>query len=257
MIDRVVDVKAVSADLGGRRILHEVDLQVATGEVVTLLGANGSGKSTLVRGVVGLVPLSGGTVELFGTPLPRFREWGRIGYVPQRVTAASGVPATVREVVAAGRLSGRGVLARFGAADRTAVDDALDVVGLRPLGRTGVAKLSGGQQQRVLIARALAGRPDLLILDEPMSGVDADSQLAIAAALEQMVAGGTSVLLVLHELGQLAALIDRSVVLGDGRVTYTGSEPPAPGDHRDADHDFLPPPAGGFGLSSSPFGVRQ
>jgi zinc transport system ATP-binding protein len=251
----VVDVRNASVALGGRGVLHDVSLRLGTGEVVTLLGANGSGKSTLVRAMVGLAPLTGGTVSLFGTPLPRFREWNRLGYLPQRITAASGVPATVREVVAAGRLSGRGLLARFGPTDHAAVDDALDLVGMREHAGQGVGRLSGGQQQRVLIARALAGRPDLLVLDEPMSGVDQESQEAFAAALQRMVAEGTSVLLVLHEPGQLAPMIDRSVVLGEGRVVYVGTSPPASDAHRDADHDFLPPPTGGFGLSSSPLGA--
>lgn len=255
MSSHLLDVHKASASLAGRPILHEIDLQVAAGEVVTLLGANGSGKSTLVRAVVRLVPLTSGTVSMFGTPLAEFGDWGRVGYVPQRVTAASGVPATVREVVASGRLSGRGILARLGAADRAAVDDALDVVGLRRLGRNSVARLSGGQQQRVLIARALAGQPDLLILDEPMSGVDADSQSAIVAALRHMVAAGAGVLLVLHEFGQLAPVIDRSVLLQNGRVGYVGSAPPDPADQRDADHDCLPPATGGFGLSPSPLGA--
>jgi len=257
MSDHIVDVLGASAALGGRPILHGVDLTLDPGEVVTLLGANGSGKSTLVRAIVGLVPLTGGTVTLFGTPLTEFADWARVGYVPQRVTAASGVPATVREVVCAGRLSGRRIFTRFGAADRAAVDDALDVVGLHPLAGVGVARLSGGQQQRVLIARALAGRPDLLILDEPMSGVDADSQAAIVAALQRMTGAGTSVLVVLHELGQLSPLIDRSMVLRGGRVAYVGTAPPDPAEDRDADHDFHPPVAGGFGLSSSPLGSAR
>lgn len=255
MRHHIVEVQGASAAIGGRPILHEVDLTLGPGEVLTLLGANGSGKSTLVRAIVGLVPLTGGVITVFGKALPQFSDWARVGYVPQRVTAASGVPATVREVVAAGRLSGRRIFARFGAADRSAVDDALDVVGLLPMAGTGVAQLSGGQQQRVLIARALAGGPDLLILDEPMSGVDADSQAAIVAALRRMTGAGTSVLVVLHELGQLAPLIDRSMVLRGGRVVYVGTAPPDPAEDRDADHDCHPQVAGGFGLSTSPFGA--
>ena len=249
-----LDVHHASAALGGRGVLTEVDLRVDRGEVVSLLGANGSGKSTLVRAVVGLVPLQGGSVELFGTPLRRFRDWRRVGYVPQRITAASGVPATVAEVVSAGRLSGRRLLTRFGAADRRAVDDALDVVGMREWARSGVARLSGGQQQRVLIARALAGGPELLILDEPTAGVDAASQDALADALGRMVARGTSILLVLHELGPLGPLIDRAVVLREGRVSYVGATPPADDARLDTDHDVVPPPTGRFGLSSSPLG---
>lgn len=255
--ERIVDVQAASAALGGRPVLHDVDLRVGRGEVVTLLGANGSGKSTVVRAVLGLVPLNAGSVSLFGTPLAAFRQWRRVGYVPQRVSAASGVPATVREVVAAGRLSRIRPFARFGRADRAAVDAALDVVSMDAYADEGVGRLSGGQQQRVLIARALAGTPDLLVLDEPMAGVDAVSQQAVADALQRLVVGGASILLVLHELGQLAPLIDRAVVLRDGRVGYDGAVPPdTASTPTDADHDLTPPPGAGFGLTGSLLGPR-
>ncbi|MFC7218789.1 metal ABC transporter ATP-binding protein [Streptomyces polyrhachis] len=205
------------ASLGARPVLRGVDLTVAPGEVVALLGANGSGKSTAIRAIVGQVPLTGGSVELFGTPLRRFRDWGRIGYVPQRSTASGGVPATVREVVSAGRLSRTG-LRPLGAQDRRAVEGALERVGMADRAGDSVEGLSGGQYQRVLIARALAGEPDLLIMDEPLAGVDLASQRVLAEVLREQVAAGTAVLLVLHELGPLAPLIDRSVQLADGRV---------------------------------------
>lgn len=105
VMEPVISLRRATASLGSRPVLRGIDLTVGRGEVVALLGANGSGKSTAVRAVVGQVPLSGGELELFGTPLRRFRDWARIGYVPQRTTAASGVPATVREVVSAGRLA--------------------------------------------------------------------------------------------------------------------------------------------------------
>ena len=170
----ILEMRNGTVTLGARPVLREVSLRVDRGEVVALLGANGSGKSTLVRTLVGLVPLAAGTggeVRLFGTPLARFREWRRIGYVPQRLTAAAGVPATVREVVAAGRLSRMRRFVPAGAADRRAVDDALELVGMADRAEDGVAHLSGGQQQRVLIARALASRPEALLMDEPMAEI--------------------------------------------------------------------------------------
>ncbi len=255
----VVEVRGAVAALGGRDVLSGIDLDVDAGEVVTLLGPNGSGKSTLVRAVLGLVPLRAGSVALFGRPLSRFREWRRVGYVPQRTTAASGVPATVAEVVAAGRLTRRSVLTPFGAHDRAAVQEAMTIVGLVGLADRGVGQLSGGQQQRVLIARALAGSPELLVLDEPMSGVDLASQEAIADTLARLTAGGTSVLLVLHERGLLAPLIDRSVVLSEGRLDEHA------GDETGHEHGCPPEavgraavPGGGFGLMASPMGeVRR
>lgn len=238
----VISLRGATASLGGRPVLRGVDLTVRRGEVVALLGANGSGKSTAVRSVVGQVPLSGGELRLFDTPSRRFRDWARIGYVPQRTTAASGVPATVREVVSSGRLARR----RLGpprAADRAAVRRALELVGMADRAKDSVSALSGGQHQRVLIARALAGEPELLIMDEPMAGVDLASQEILAATLREQVAQGATVLLVLHELGPLEPLIDRAVVLRDGCVVHDGPPPKAVGQHALPGHDHVHPHA--------------
>ena len=218
----VVAVRDGGVVLGGRPVLRGIDLEVRAGEFVALLGANGSGKSTLVRAVTGLLPLARGEVRLFGEPAHALRDRHRVGYVPQRATAASGVPASVAEVVAAGRLAHRRLLRPMRAVDRRAVADALEVVGLADRARDGVSGLSGGQQQRVLIARALAGQPELLLLDEPTAGVDLPNQQALADALGTLKARGATVVLVAHELGPLAPLVDRVVVVRDGRIAYDG-----------------------------------
>ncbi|MEU9699809.1 metal ABC transporter ATP-binding protein [Streptomyces sp. NPDC047981] len=238
----VISVRGATASLGARPVLRGVDLTVNPGEVVALLGANGSGKSTAVRAIIGQVPLTDGAISLFGTERKRFRDWSRVGYVPQRTTAASGVPATIREVVTSGRISRRkfGPLAK---ADRAAVDRAIELVGLTDRAKDSVSALSGGQHQRVLIARALASQPDLLIMDEPMAGVDLASQEILAGTLREQVAGGTTVLLVLHELGPLEPLIDRAVVLRDGCVVHDGPPPKAVGQHALPGHDHVHPHA--------------
>ena len=240
--ETVVRLRGATASLGARPVLHGVDLTVGRGEVVALLGANGSGKSTAVRAVVGQVPLSAGERELFGTPGARFRAWARVGYVPQRTTAAGGVPATVREVVSSGRLARTG-LRPPGRADRAAVHRALELVGMAGRAKDSVDALSGGQHQRVLIARALATEPELLIMDEPMAGVDLSGQEVLAGTLRTQVAAGVSVLLVLHELGPLEPLIDRAVVLRDGRVAYEGPPPQGVGPHALPGHDHVHPHA--------------
>ncbi len=215
-------VRDASVTLEGRPVLRHVDLEVAEGETVALLGANGSGKSTLVRAAIGLVPLNQGQVELFGTPLPKFREWRRLGYVPQQSRAAAGVPATVHEVVMSGRLSRRPLAGLARQSDHDAVIGAVARVGLVDRMRSPLAELSGGQQQRVLIARALAGDADLLVMDEPTSGVDHDNQRSLAELIGGLVNEGASVLLVAHELGPMRSLVDRVVVLDEGRVVSTG-----------------------------------
>lgn len=241
----VISVREVVAGYAGRPVLQGVSTDVGKGELVVLLGANGSGKSTLVKAMIGLVPISGGQVTLFGTPVRKFRDWHRVGYVPQRSTAAAGVPATVAEVVASGRLSRRNWYRPLSKADRAAVLTALDLVGLADRAKHPVANLSGGQQQRVLIARALAGDPELFLMDEPMAGVDLGQQETFAATLRTLQAAGRTIVVVAHELGALEPLIDRAVVLRAGRVVHDG--PVLPDEHVH-DHTHLhphpPTPAG-------------
>ena len=242
MTEPVISLRGVRAELGSRLVLRGIDLIVRHGEVVALLGANGSGKSTAVRTVIGQVPVSDGEIELFGTPRRRFRDWRRLGYVPQRTTAAGGVPATVTEIVASGRLS-RTRLGILRKADHEAIRRALDLVGMADRAKDSVNALSGGQHQRVLIARALASEPELLIMDEPMAGVDLASQEVLAETLRGQVERGTTVLLVLHELGPLEPLIDRAVVLRDGCVLHDGPPPKAVGQHALPGHDHVHPHA--------------
>ena len=243
----VADVSGLVVRYAGRPVLHGVSTRVHGGTVTVILGPNGSGKSTLVRAAVGLLPAAAGTITLFGTPLARFRDWHRIGYVPQRMTAATGVPATVREVVTSGRLARTPWWRPMGRADRAAVDSALADVGLAGRAADSVATLSGGQQQRVLMARALAGRPELLIMDEPMAGVDLAHQEEFAGIVARLAEGGRTVLLVAHELGALAPLVDRTLVLRSGDVLYDGPPLPTPpwlvgsdGAHGDGHHHDTP-----------------
>ena len=236
--DPIVRISGASVALGGRPIVRDVDVAVRPGEVVALLGANGSGKSTLVKAMVGLHPLSAGRIELFGEDLAGFRQWHRLGYVPQRSTIAQGVPSTVTEVVSAGRLAGRRPLVPARREDRVAVREALQAVGLADRARHQVSTLSGGQQQRVLIARTLAGGPELLVLDEPNAGVDLLSQEAIAETLASLTGAGATLVVVLHELGPLAGLIHRTLVLREGRLVYDG--PPLDPGHPEHHHHHRP-----------------
>ncbi len=209
--------------IGGRPVLRGVDLTVRAGEFVALMGANGSGKTTLVKALVGLRPLVSGELRLFGTPIEAFTDWHRIGFVPQRAGASSGVPASVWEVVASGRLSRRRLFRVLSRADKAAIAEALDVVGLTHRAGDGISQLSGGQQQRALIARALAAEPELFFLDEPTAGVDLPNQRGLAAALTALKDRGSTIVLVAHELGPLAPLVERAVVMRDGRLVYDGA----------------------------------
>jgi zinc transport system ATP-binding protein len=241
MSEPVLEVVDGAVALGGRPILRQLDLTVQRGEVVAILGANGSGKSTLVKAVVGLHALSRGEVRLFGTPLRGFSEWSRLGYVPQRSTIAQGVPSTVWEVVSSGRMSRRRPMVPTRRADREAVAAALEAVGLTDRAKHQVATLSGGQQQRVLMARTLAGQPELLVLDEPNAGVDMRSQYDIAGTLSARAGEGATIVVVLHELGPFAPLIQRALVMREGRIVYDGPPGPATEGHDHGHHHVNQP----------------
>lgn len=234
-----VRVRGLDVSYGSSRIIRGVDLEVGTGEMVAILGANGSGKSTLVKALVTVAPITAGSVELFGVDVARHRSrlpWRRVGYAPQRVGAASGTPATALEVVSSGLLDNHRLRPPRGW--RESARAALDEVGLADRADQPVHVFSGGQQQRVLIARAIVRRPDLLILDEPLAGIDQHSKEALAATLTGLHERGTTVLVVLHELGTLEGLLHRAVVLRHGRVVHDGPPPrPAAGhDHPDHEH---------------------
>ena len=203
--------------MGSTHILHQVSLTVERGESVALLGANGCGKSTLIKACLGLYPLAGGDVRLFGASLSKRRQvpWMQVGYVPQRVSATAGVPATALEVVRSGLLGPGRPFASWGGGAKAQALEALAQVGLAKRANDHVQVFSGGQAQRVMIARALV---QLLFLDEPLAGVDRASRQGLADCLAQLREQGITLVTVLHEMGELAGLVDRTVTLADGRV---------------------------------------
>lgn len=222
----VISLRAAAFGYGDRMVVSGVTLDVAAGEVVAILGPNGAGKSTLVRGLLGLGDQLGGEVHLFGMPRAEFRDFSRLGYVPQRHTLASSVRATAEEIVAIGRLPHQRWWAPWAARtaqDRRIIAGALDLVGLADRASADVTTLSGGQQRRVLIARALAAQPDVLIMDEPTAGVDAASQRVLAEVLARLAARGTTMLVVTHELDALADIVDRVLLVQSDRLAFDGS----------------------------------
>jgi zinc transport system ATP-binding protein len=213
----------VSFAYGREPVLTDVSLSVRAGEFAALAGPNGSGKSTLLRILLGLMSPMSGEVSLFGEPPEHRHDRWRVAYVPQRVRIAPDLPATVEEMVAAGRLAKQGWWRRSRAVDREAVAHALESVALAEYRRRRIGELSGGEQQRALIAKALASDPDLLVLDEPIAGVDVESQGLFRDSLVHLVQEhGAAVLLVSHELGAVADDLDHLVVLKQ-RVVFDGT----------------------------------
>ncbi|HYJ61809.1 MAG TPA: metal ABC transporter ATP-binding protein [Actinomycetota bacterium] len=223
---------------GDEAVLTDVDLAVRPREFVALVGPNGAGKSTLLQLLLGVLTPRAGRVELFGSAPSRATSRGRLGYVPQRPALASELPATVREIVTTGRLALGRWWRRPTAADRRAVDHAIESVGLAERADSPLNELSGGQQQRTFIARAFASEPDLLILDEPIAGVDAGAQRRFRDAIVHLIREhGSGVLLVSHELSAVAEDIDRVVVLRrsivfDGPPSALAAEGVSLGVHR-------------------------
>jgi len=223
MTDPVIDVRGASFGYGGRTVVTDIDLQVARGESIALLGPNGCGKSTLVKGLLGLDDHLGGSAYVLGKPIGRPSRHSALGYVPQRHTLSTSVVATVEEIVAIGRLPAKRFATMLTAHDRAIIEGALEVVGLGGMGRHDVTHLSGGQQRRVLVARALASEPEILIMDEPTAGVDESNQHVLARAMIRLAEQGVTLLTVTHEIEALEDAIGRVVAMSGGRIVYDGA----------------------------------
>jgi zinc transport system ATP-binding protein len=217
-----VDVDRVSFGYGGDLVIDELICAVRAGELVAVAGANGVGKSTLLHLILGLYHPQSGSVRLFGEPPVRLSRRSGLGYVPQRRVIADVLPATVGEVLLTGLLARESWWRRPSSADRDRALAALDAVDLASRVGDRFQTLSGGQQQRVLIAKALAGDPDVLVLDEPLAGVDAASQQLIAGVLRDRADAGAAVIVVSHELEVLDPVVDRVLLLAKGKIAFDG-----------------------------------
>ncbi|MFF4777931.1 zinc ABC transporter ATP-binding protein AztA [Microtetraspora fusca] len=211
-----VAVRGLTARYGRRTVLSELTARFPRRRVTALVGPNGSGKSTLLGVLAGVLPPASGSVERASARRP--------GFVPQRGAVPDSLPITVRETVAMGRWAHCGPWRRLSKRDREVVDGCMARLGVLDLAARRLDALSGGQRQRVLVARGLAQEPDLLLLDEPATGLDLDARRRIAAALEEAVAAGVTVVQATHDL-DAAARADHCLLLDEGRLVAEG--PPA------------------------------
>jgi zinc transport system ATP-binding protein len=219
----------------GPPVLRDVDLRVGAGEFLAIAGPNGGGKTTLLRLALGLEQPARGRVRLFGEPADRFHDRARLGYLAQRAELGVQAPATVREVVAAGR-SPLKPFGRLTGADREAIDAAIERVGLGPQASRPLNRLSGGQQQRAFIAKALVADPKLLALDEPTAGVDVEAQEALAQLLGRLHEElGVTILYVSHEFGAIEHVVERLVLVRE-RIVFDGPPASLPGVWHDPSH---------------------
>lgn len=208
----IIEVTDATFGYTGTPVVEDVSVRVDQGEYVAIVGPNGSGKSTLLKLVLGLERPDSGTATLFGEPAHRFDDGARIGFVAQQASASKAMPITVREVVKMGRFPHVG-FGRLSDADWAAVDDALETVGMTAFADRRVTQLSGGQRQRAFIARALASEAELLVLDEPTVGVDAESVDAFYDLLDTLRRDGITILLIEHDLGAVVEHAERVVCL--------------------------------------------
>jgi len=206
------------------RVLEDISIRVLRGDYVGIVGPNGSGKSTLVKALLGLVDISDGRAALFGAPLADFRDWQRVGYLPQSLHLVNPVfPATVHETVGLGLLSLKRFPKRLNRDDRSKIDQTLDELNISDLKQKLIGELSGGQLQRVLLARAIVNDPELLILDEPTAALDPETRGLFYSLIGEInLRRGVTVLLVTHDSGAIGQHASKMLYL-DKKVLFYGS----------------------------------
>ena len=209
--DLALHVEDLTVSYQGKPVLWDVDLDVPPGVMAAVVGPNGAGKSTLVKAVLGLVPPTAGHVRLFGEPYARMRR--EVGYVPQRSAVDWDFPTTALDVVQMGRYGHLGWFRRPGRRERALALEALERVGIVELAERQISRLSGGQQQRVFLARALVQEAEVYLLDEPMAGVDAPTERAIVALLQDLRDAGRTLIVVHHDLSTVRDYFDWLVIL--------------------------------------------
>lgn len=211
MDENIIEMTGVSFKQDTSRILEDINLEIKRGEFLGIIGPNGAGKTTLLKIMLGLIKPTSGTIKLFGKDIHHFKDWYKIGYIPQHALSFdANFPVNVFEVVSMGRFSKKGLFKSLGKEDMQVIDDALEIVGMKEYKNRRIGELSGGQQQRVFIARALSSQPELLILDEPTVGVDIAGQKEFYDFLERLnKEKKITLVLVTHDIGNITSRIGR------------------------------------------------
>lgn len=222
-MDKIIQIDNLGYSYGEGWILHHLTLAIDSGDFVAVIGPNGAGKSTLLRLLAGILKPMEGSITIFGQQRGEFTAWDKIGYVPQNPARQHrDFPISVQEVVALGRLSGGSMWQHFTHADKEAVADIMERFALKELAYRKIGELSGGQQQRVYLARAMVRQPQLLLLDEPATGVDPDAKEELYTMLREINRKqGVTVVMVSHDL-ELAVKAAHNALCLDHNICFWG-----------------------------------
>ncbi|MCZ7392433.1 MAG: metal ABC transporter ATP-binding protein [Candidatus Methanoperedens sp.] len=225
MDENIIEITGVSFKQDTSWILEDINLEIKRGEFLGIIGPNGAGKTTLLKIMLKLIEPTSGTIKLFGEDIRRFKDWYKIGYIPQHALSFDvNFPVNVFEVVSMGRFSKKGLFKNLGKEDLQVIDDALEIVGMKEYKKRRIGELSGGQQQRVFIARALASQPELLILDEPTVGVDIAGQKEFYDFLEKLnKEKKITLVIVTHDIGNISSRIGRLACIN--KKMFSGCHP--------------------------------
>jgi zinc transport system ATP-binding protein len=206
----IIQFKDISFSYQHEPVLEHINVDINPGEYIGVIGPNGGGKTTLIKLLLGLLQPQKGTIRLWDTPLQDFSRWRRIGYVPQRVDNGDfRLPITVEEVV------------RFGGRTKQDAQDAIERIGIAELARRPLAELSGGQQQKAFIAKALAGKPEVLILDEPTAGVDVKAQDDFYQLIAKLnTDDGMTIIMVSHDIDVVVNEVSKLICLNETLIYH-------------------------------------
>jgi zinc transport system ATP-binding protein len=209
----IIEVEGVTISRSGEKVIEDATFKVMRGDFVGVVGPNGGGKTTILKATLGLLPRDDGVIRIFGTPIEQFRDWRRVAYVSQdSINFDQSFPLSVRELVSLGRINSENIGHRLNAKDWGSVDEMLKLMGIRDLSEKRVGQLSGGQKQRVFVAKAMARDPEVLFLDEPVAGVDAETQERFYMKLSNLNAQrGTTIIDVSHDLSSVFCRMNRVV----------------------------------------------
>lgn len=216
----IISGKNIEFSYGNNKVLDDVNFNIEEGDFVGIIGKNGSAKSTLLKLILGLLQPDKGTIELFGERIDRFTDFEKIGYISQNVRDFNQMfPATVEEIIGVNISSTKGKFKRSNTESEEKVRKALEIVGMDKFRKKKIGALSGGQKQRIFIARALVNNPEALFMDEPLVGVDEDSQKSFYKLMNMLNKDhGISLVMISHDIGVITKNANKLFYLNDGKI---------------------------------------